>query len=185
MITEVYHYTIEEIEGLIIYDFTTLSGVVYKVIFDYNHFRENLPDFPQLLGNGYDFAFYCMSDKLIIDGAAERNKRANDTKISSTITSIICHFFDTQDSSLILLFQCDSSDKKQLFRHALFQRWHRKSSHKAQIHIKTIQVEIQVGKGVTDNRFMGYLYSSANPNLEKVIMEFEDFLGNMINSNVK
>lgn len=185
MIIEVYPYTIEEVEGLIIYDFTTHNGVVYNVIFDYNHFREKIPDFPQLLGNGYDFAFYCMSDRLIMDSIAERNKRSEDSRISATITAIICSFFDTKDSNLILLFQCDFSDNKQLFRHSLFQRWHRKSAQNAKIQIKTIQVEIQDENGINDNRFMGFLYSSVNPNLEKVITEFDNFLGNMINSNVK
>lgn len=99
------YYKEQGADGPYFYFYTELN-LIYYVAFR-NMSQETFP-----LNNVYSLDF----------GEIDGKKGKKDTKISSTILSIIIEFLET-DQSLVIHFLCDSADSRQLNRKRLFSRW--------------------------------------------------------------
>lgn len=92
-------------EGELMYSFTTVHGIEYRVYFlDYSAY---LPGF----GGVYSF------------NIEPENEIPHpiDSRIAQTVVHILRQFFSNHENSMIMV--CDNSDGKELKREKLFSRW--------------------------------------------------------------
>lgn len=95
------------------YSFVTAYGVIYEVRFKPTGY---------IFGDA-PFAPYVFEFSLLMTyKPAERIKIASDLQIPKTVISILIDFFK-EESKLVSLYICDSSDFKQLVRKRKFDRW--------------------------------------------------------------
>lgn len=92
------------------YYFTTENNRVYRIIFD--NLDSVFTDYPTLQGRVFSYSFY-PKDQI------ERPKV--DLRIRDTIVFSILNFFSTNTN--LIVFVCDSSDKREVCRKKLFDKW--------------------------------------------------------------
>ena len=111
------------------------------------------------------------------DGAYEfsiinQNKKSspNDKKVRDTIFGIIEEFFNSNPE--ILLYQCETGDNRQAMRDRLFLRWFNEYELSDKYFIKVSEI---IAEKVAN--YTAVIVQKDNPNLEKIIQDFDEFVG--------
>jgi len=153
----------EDEDGSIFYHFITPKNFVYTVYFKVDEYSVYVNDFPLLLQSGYAFGF----KKSFIN--KERVKNSLDFKVFDTLYQIILDFISDNGDDTVLLYHCDTSDEKQLYRSRLFDKWEKR--------IKDSHLERHCVEVCIDNKdfYLGFITPSKNPNIESLNSEFESF----------
>lgn len=94
----------------------------------------------------------------------------NDKKVRDTIFLIIEEFFASNPD--ILLYQCETGDNRQAMRDRLFLRWFKEYEHSDKFFIKVSTI---TAEKVTN--YAAVIVEKENPQLEKIIKDFDDFIG--------
>ena len=111
------------------------------------------------------------------DGAYEfsiinQNKKSspNDKKVRDTIFGIMEEFFNSNPE--ILLYQCETGDNRQAMRDRLFLRWFNEYELSDKYFIKVSEI---IAEKVAN--YTAVIVQKDNPNLEKIIQDFDEFVG--------
>lgn len=170
-----YYSYVKEVDeyDTIFYSFITPQNLLYTVYFDAYQYQDYLADYPDLLNNGYAFGF----SKIDIE---TNSKKSRDELIFPTIHRIVLDFIEEYGSSCVLLYHCDSKDKRHPYRNKLFQNWEKALD--ADKSICRTSLKAQIGDDPGDYHhfvYMGFIADKSNPLLEKVNEEFEAFSVNL------
>ena len=134
--------------------FVTDSEITYFIeFFSYSYmFPANAK-----LGNIYTFNFYPSKEQ-----AKERIK--TDSRIKATILDLLTKFFKANNTALVTI--CDSADKKEMYRHKLFDKWF--------VELETVFVEKYNCKTVIEDTtlYNSLLIHAKHPNKQKAIDYF-------------
>ncbi|PWK79957.1 hypothetical protein LX99_00418 [Mucilaginibacter oryzae] len=150
-------------DGSLFYWFATGDNFVYSVYFKTDEYSQYTQNFPLLLKTGYAFGFRKTPQTRSLRG------KAFDPKVFPTIRQIINDFFDSSGNETMLLYHCDTSDKKQEKRSRLFNIW----EHKAKVtHLERHAVEVFINE---THYCLGFITPTKNPDLESIKIEFNDF----------
>ncbi len=128
--------------------FFTDAGILYDISF--------VEEFP--IGN-------CMSYQFGIQNANEHHG-AYDPKIKQTIVVIIEEFFSTYEN--VLLYICDTSDRREGARNRLFLRWFENEKAPEKYTIRNAHVKIE-----GETLYIAIIVSNLNPKLDEIIKEFD------------
>lgn len=134
------------------YNFRTDYGVLYRICFDLNQ---------NIWENGaYEF------------GIQNENKvpSPNDVKVKQTIKCIIEEFFLSNPD--ILLYQCETGDRRQSVRQRLFYRWFQECADQNKFVLKVSSLEAE---GVVN--YIAMIVQRDNPSLSSIIEDFDNFIG--------
>jgi hypothetical protein len=93
------------------YFFTTDLNVTYRIVFD--DLDQIFNQYPTLQGRVFSYSFYPLTDFT--------GKVKADLRIKQTIAYSISNFFTKNDN--LIVFVCDSSDRREMCRKKLFDRW--------------------------------------------------------------
>ena len=144
----------------------------YKVMQDPE--RQNNFYFVNDSGARFDIDF-TVNDAIIPSGAYEfgitnkQHERSSfDSKLRLTIFAIIEEFFDVNGNET-MLYLAETGDKKQSFRNRLFVLWFNIYEHREHFYMKTAEGKMD---GVMN--FLAIISRRDNPNLSKVIEEFDE-----------
>lgn len=134
------------------YNFKTDYGVVYRISFDLNQ---------DIWENGaYEF------------GIQNENMQPspNDVKVKQTIKCIIEEFFVLHPD--ILLYQCETGDRRQSVRQRLFYRWFQECADQTKFVLKVSSLEAE---GVVN--YIAMIVEKNNPSLVSLMQDFDNFIG--------
>lgn len=134
--------------------FTTEYGVEYRV-----SFMEDYSIWPE---NAYQF--------LIINKNSKSSP--SDKKLKDTIMAIIEAFFIS--NPYILLYICETGDRKQAARNRLFVRWFNDSKRQKEFYFRDVNIKAE---GV-DN-FAAIIVQRSNPDIDTIISQFDEFINFM------
>ena len=96
-----------------------------------------------------------------------RRPSPNDQKLKDTIFRIVEAFFAANPD--ILLYICDTGDRKQAFRSRLFIRWFNSYSNRDDYMMRTAEIQ----EGDVKN-FAALIVQKSNPRLQEIIAEFDE-----------
>ncbi|SFD76602.1 hypothetical protein SAMN05518672_103133 [Chitinophaga sp. CF118] len=167
-----YDFISEELEEGNVYLFYTNLNKLYTVYFDPSEYADYLDKFPFLLSHGFGFGFY-------FEQISEKTKKGNDDRVLPTIFEIGLDFLNENPTNTILLYHCDSKDKRQTYRHELFEDWY-KALPPEKVYMHSIEVKIAQPDGELISHYLGFITNASNPNIEKAILELEDFAMDLI-----
>lgn len=166
-----YYSYLKEIDDqdAIFYIFRTSQNLLYTVYFDAYQYQDYLEHYPTLLNSGYAFGFFRI-------GPAPKDKKIQDELIFPTIHKIVLDFIEEYGNLSVLLYHCDSKDKKHPYRNKLFQNWEKALNEDKSICRTSLKA--QIGDDPQDYHhfvYMGIIADKSNPLIEKVKEEFEAF----------
>ncbi len=145
------HYEVKLLEDGS-YSFITKSGITYKALFvDNSGLFENQ-------FKSFEFQFYPIDSK---------KGFGKDEQVKNTIIYLITEFLGKEEN--VLIFVCDSSDKKALPRKSLFDKWH-KYSELVNIHKQDFEI---IG-GQEEKIFASALLNKSNSDFEMIIETIAD-----------
>ncbi len=96
----------------------------------------------------------------------------NDPKLKWTIITIIEEFF--HDNPNVLLYQCETGDKRQAMRARLFRRWFERYEKKDKYFLEVVRI---MDEDVEN--YDAIIVRRDNPDFEQIISEFEKFADEM------
>lgn len=134
------------------YGFKTDYGVLYRIVFT--------PDQTIWESGAYEF------------GILNENQKSSpgDKQVRETIFGIIEEFFSSNPE--ILLYQCETGDNRQAIRDRLFLHWFSEYEHSEQYYIKVSEIKAE---GISN--FAAVIVQRSNPDLERIIADFDNFVG--------
>ncbi len=153
----------EDEENSIFFQFITKDNNAYTVYFKIDDYTQYIDEFPLLLQKGYSFGIRRQK-------FSTQRKNFSDPLVFSTIYRIVLDFFESNGNETILLYHCDHSDGKEVYRNKLFENWERKISHINALEKHSI--EVQVGE---KDFFLGFITLPNNPLIDDIKAEFEAF----------
>lgn len=134
---------------------------MYTVYFDAYQYQNYLERYPNLLQSGYAFGFFRI-------GPAPEGKKVHDELIYPTIYKIVLDFMEEYGNLSVLLYHCDSKDKKHPYRNKLFQNWEEALDEDNSICRTSLKA--QIGEDAQDNHhfvYMGIIADKSNPVLKR------------------
>ncbi|AYL96355.1 DUF6169 family protein [Mucilaginibacter celer] len=150
-------------DSSIFYYFVTSQNFVYTVYFKVDEYSHYIQNFPLLLQSGYALGFRKTSL------AGNESNKLYDAKIFPTIYQVINDFVEFNGSETVLLYHCDTSDKKQRERSRLFDKW---ESYVKVTCLERHNVEVRINES---SYYLGFIANSNNSNIEVLKHEFNDF----------
>ena len=130
------------------YWFVTVNGIYYNISFN-EEFE---------IGGCMAFQFGIFNH--------EHKHAPFDPNIKRTIIAIINEFFAKNLN--VLLYTCDSSDKREKARNRLFIKWFKEENGEEKFIIKTAETIID-GQGM----YLAIIVENTNPRLKEIVEEFE------------
>lgn len=130
--------------------FRTSAGIVYHVVF--------YPDSYFMPGSAYHF--YISSTDI---------HAPKDPSVFTVISLVIEEFFRVDSS--IMLYICDSSDKRELTRANLYKRWFENYSKKDCLILRTAEIQLK-----EHNIYSGLVIRKDNPMSAIIIKAFDNFV---------
>ena len=103
-----------------------------------------------------------------------RRPSPNDQKLKDTVFRIVEAFFIANPD--ILLYICDTGDRKQAFRSRLFIRWFNSYSHRNDYVMQTAEIQ----EGDVKN-FAALIVQKSNPRIQEIIAEFDETINILTN----
>ncbi len=108
---ELYEFDFIEDDGIISYYFKTSSQIFYRIEFKPTGY---------IFGDEFIWSNYCYEFSIKLSESSPKNPPF-DSLVSKTIASIFNHFFQIKEK--IIVYTCDTSDRKHLARQHKFDRW--------------------------------------------------------------
>ena len=144
-------YSIWEV-GKQSYGFKTDYDVLYRIVF--------IDDQTIWQNGAYEFAIL------------NENQKAspNDPKVKDTVYAIIEEFFNSNPE--ILLYQCETGDNRQAMRDRLFLRWFNSYAKRKNFIVRVEEIDAE---GVSN--FAAIILQSWNPQKDRILRDFENFVG--------
>ncbi len=154
-----YEYKIDKENGA--YFFTTDYGLKYEVTFF--SFDIALQDYPEIVDVLFEFGF---------DRKEKKIKVPRDGKIKHTILYIIASFFQSLPNAAIY-YVCDSTDKSQIGRKKLFEKWFLEYEKTGDSLFEKYDYEPEAEDM---DLFISIIAMKTNPRLPQILATFEQVL---------
>lgn len=159
----IYGYELTIADGDYYYRFRTRFQVEYTVRFLRNEYEGYLQEYPSLLHHTFSFAF-------------EKNAQVRtpkDESVFKTLDAIVGNFYEVVGEEVILLYICDTTDRREDERKVLFSRWQQQSQLR-QSHLHELAT-VMSEKG--DMGFhLGLIFSKSHRLADAVLKDFRALL---------
>lgn len=140
--------------------FTTKAGADYRVTFQ--------KDSTKYFGDkAYHFIFTQPKD--------QDKHPIKDENVQKTLLTIIEAFFENDDH--VLLYICDSLDKRQLARHRLFKTWFKK--YEAEFYISDDVIDFKDSNGNSEIQCAAIIIKKNNPKINEYISTFHELMASL------